>query len=212
MDAARDLFARDGYEAMSMRKLAETIEYSPTAIYAYFKDKEDLLRQICRDDFDKFQQRTVAASSSTDPVERVLHIGRTYIQFAVENPNHFRRMFLIPPELEPTQEDLELKGDPTRDGYAYFRSTVAEAVREGRFRKELKNDVELITQTLWAAVHGVAAICVTYRNDAWVSLKSNEDLIQAMTSSILRGMLNDDDRFLQKPSPRKVSPRKAGAK
>ena len=52
LDAARDLFARDGYDAVTMRKIAEAIEYSPTAIYLHFKDKDTLVRELCNADFD----------------------------------------------------------------------------------------------------------------------------------------------------------------
>src|SRR5215213_11936500 len=52
LDAARDLFASQGYEAVSMRKIAEAIEYSPTAIYVHFDDKADLMRELCIRDFE----------------------------------------------------------------------------------------------------------------------------------------------------------------
>jgi len=48
MDAARDLFAREGVEAVSMRRIADAIEYSPTAIYVHFRDKEHLFQEIVR--------------------------------------------------------------------------------------------------------------------------------------------------------------------
>jgi AcrR family transcriptional regulator len=56
MDAARDLFARDGVEAVSMRKIAEAIEYSPTAIYLHFADKDALLEELCANDFGSLAQ------------------------------------------------------------------------------------------------------------------------------------------------------------
>jgi len=48
LDAARELFLAEGYEGVSMRKVAEKIEYSPTAIYIHFKDKDDLFRTVPR--------------------------------------------------------------------------------------------------------------------------------------------------------------------
>ena len=47
LDAARELFATEGYEAVTMRRIADRIEYSPTAIYFHFKDKESLVRELC---------------------------------------------------------------------------------------------------------------------------------------------------------------------
>ena len=51
LDAARELFIAEGYEGVSMRKVADRIEYTPTTIYGYFADKEDLFRQLCHEDF-----------------------------------------------------------------------------------------------------------------------------------------------------------------
>jgi AcrR family transcriptional regulator len=193
MDAARDIFAREGFEAVSMRRIAEAIEYSPTAIYAHFEDKEDLFRQICMDDFDRYQQTQAAAMAVADPVARIVAMGKTYIRFAIEHPNHFRRMFLDPPFVTPSEEQLARKGDPSQDGYAAFRGTVAEAIAAKRFRAELGDDVDLLTQTLWAAVHGVAAILVVHSNDkTWVELQPAEKLIETTVHGILHGLLARD--------------------
>ena len=51
LDAARELFVQEGYDAVSMRKIAEKIEYSPTAIYLHFKDKRSVLIALCDEDF-----------------------------------------------------------------------------------------------------------------------------------------------------------------
>ncbi len=67
LDAARELFAELGYEAVTMRKIAERIEYSPTAIYFHFKDKDALMRELCEMDFSTLAQqfRTIARDRRT---------------------------------------------------------------------------------------------------------------------------------------------------
>ena len=60
LDAARTLFMKDGYDAVSMRKIAEAIEYSPTAIYQYFPDKTTLVLALCEADFREWGQRFFA--------------------------------------------------------------------------------------------------------------------------------------------------------
>ena len=57
LDAARELFAEQGYDAVTMREIADRIEYSPTAIYFHFKDKEALLRELCDTDFATLARR-----------------------------------------------------------------------------------------------------------------------------------------------------------
>src|SRR5688500_7778664 len=119
IDAARDLFAREGYEAVSMRRIADAIEYSPTAIYLHFQDKLDLLQQICQSDFVALAMELVELQKVADPVERIRRMGHGYIRFAVTHPNHYRLMFMT-----PIQFDEELaakdpnKGDLDRDSYA----------------------------------------------------------------------------------------------
>src|SRR4051794_31634463 len=81
MAAARDLFAREGYEAVSMRRIAEVIEYSPTAIYVHFKDKDALFRELCAHDFGRLAEVFAQLSRVADPVERVRQIGLAYVRF-----------------------------------------------------------------------------------------------------------------------------------
>ena len=71
MDAARRMIVQQGCEALSMRKLAEAIEYSPTAIYDYFKDKDALIQEICRTDFARLASMSREASAIEDPIERI---------------------------------------------------------------------------------------------------------------------------------------------
>ena len=61
LDAARELFVRDGYESVSMRKIADKIEYSPAAIYTYFKDKDEILDCLCEETFLQLHQHQLAA-------------------------------------------------------------------------------------------------------------------------------------------------------
>src|SRR5216684_2295069 len=72
LDAASELFVRDGYENVSMRRIADKIEYSPTTIYIYFKDKAELLEQVCKETFGRLVQRlSKIMEQPGDPVERL---------------------------------------------------------------------------------------------------------------------------------------------
>src|SRR2546430_6761455 len=92
--AARALFASEGYGAVSMRRIAEAIEYSPTAIYVHFADKDALMREICRDDFDRLSGAFAELANLADPVERIRGVGRAYVEFGTQYPNHYRLMFM----------------------------------------------------------------------------------------------------------------------
>src|SRR5499433_4320610 len=79
LDAARELFITEGFEGVSMRKVAEKIEYSPTAIYVHFADKQELFRELCHQDYARLAEVFQSSVMSTDPTERLKQIGAIYI-------------------------------------------------------------------------------------------------------------------------------------
>src|ERR1051325_9122200 len=89
LDAARELFAKEGYENVSMRKVAEKIEYSPTTIYLYFESKADLLYFICEETFAKLHKKMESLNEGCDDPLDCLRKGmRAYIEFGLRHPNH----------------------------------------------------------------------------------------------------------------------------
>jgi AcrR family transcriptional regulator len=206
MNAARELFAREGYDAVSMRKIAEAIEYSPTAIYVHFKDKEDLFGELCREDFGRLSDAFKELAQVKDPVERIRRLGDNYVRFAIQYPNHYRLMFMTS-HVHAAGEEIQCgKGNPDEDGYAFLRAAVTEAIEQDRFRRAFEN-IELATQTLWAMAHGIASLQITKGNDPWVDWRPIDERATAGLDAILRGMLADATSA--KPS-RKM--RKAGAR
>jgi AcrR family transcriptional regulator len=189
LDAARDLFLEYGYEGVTMRKVAERIEYSTTAIYLHFADKETLFRELCNVDFLHLAERFQEAAQIANPVERLRKCTEIYIRFAVDHPNHYRLMFMTPkPVATAGEEALANKGDPNKDSYAFLLSLVRSAIAAGSFRPEYRS-AELIAQTLWAAVHGVASLEITHRCDVWVEWTPLHLRTQAMLDGILNGLL-----------------------
>src|SRR5207247_4153004 len=86
LDAARELFVREGIENVSIRKIAERIEYSPGTIYLYFNDKAEILQTLCQETFSKLQQKMQAIKDDTADTLGSLRRGmRTYIEFGLEN-------------------------------------------------------------------------------------------------------------------------------
>jgi AcrR family transcriptional regulator len=193
LDAARELFITEGYEGVSMRKVAEKIEYSPTAIYVHFKDKDDLFHELCHEDYARLAAEFQSANLPSDPIERIRAIGQTYINFGLHYPNHFKLMFMTPnPQKfsELDERDKDVKGNPEKDSYAFLMQTVHEALAMGVFRDELKN-ADLIAQTLWGAVHGVVALQIAKSHDAWVDWQPIQERVQVMLDSTLRGLLKE---------------------
>jgi len=186
LDAARELFVGDGYDAVTMRRIAQRIEYSPTAIYLHFRDKEDLLREIVAQDFAALAAHFQKVAAIQDPVERLGACGRAYVDFGVANPQSFMMMFVLPrPQVEP-KESAHF-GDPQHDAYAFLRFCVDACMRDGRFRPDL-DDPELIAQVLWAAMHGIAALHIGHANDRGLPMKKPEVATDLMLDTLMRGM------------------------
>jgi AcrR family transcriptional regulator len=187
MDAARRVFAVVGYDRASLRQIAESIDYSTTAIYVHFRDKADLLTQLMRSDFMLLAEQCRKLASVKDPIERVRKIGRVYIKFAVEHPHHYRLMFQSPASDKAACVDADEagRGNPDVDAYAMLKATVQEAIDAGRL---VESDAELVAQTFWAGVHGVASLAIDKEGDAWVNFRSLEARTKLMLDALLAGL------------------------
>jgi AcrR family transcriptional regulator len=184
LDAARELFARHGYEGVSVRGIAEKIEYSPTVIYQHFKDKETLIKELCYEDFGQLADALQATLKIADPVEGVRKCGEEYMRFAISHPNHYRLMFMTPaPARDDEAERLELQGKPESDAYTLLRLLVQKAAAEGRLRDTNAN-IDLVAQTLWAGVHGVIALHIILGCDDWTPWRSLEERATAMLDTL----------------------------
>jgi len=183
LDAARALFVKHGYESVTMRKIAERIEYSPTAIYLHFKDKETLIGELCRHDFRAFGERFLELTKVADPIERLKKAGWAYLDFAVEHPQQYQLMFMTPPlpGTEPRSGESE---DPAQNTYLFLRATVAQAVAEGRLKPGLK-DIDLIAQTIWATTHGVVSLEIAKCDVGWVAWRPLRRRMQALMDMVL---------------------------
>jgi len=197
LNAARELFAKRGYEAVTMREIARVVEYSPTALYAHFVDKEALFRDLCRQDFSDFAQSLLREVSSVDdPVEQLCHAGIMYLSFAEHYPEHYRLMFLAEhPDIQPTAEE---RNDPTHNAYLFLHALVTELIDSGALRPELE-DADLVAQTVWAAVHGAAALDVTRKQTAlWLDMRPRAERFRATLELVLRGLLRNPEQQLAK--------------
>jgi len=191
LDAARELFVTEGYEGVSMRRVAEKIEYSPTAIYVHFADKQELFHELCQQDYARLAEVFQSSAMSSDPIERLRQIGSTYTEFGVRYPNHYKFMFMTPhPPHEPDEEDREIMGNPEVDAYAFLKWAVQQAIDAGRLREELQ-DAELISQTLWASVHGVISLNIAKCSDPWVDWRPLQARAEMMLDVTLRGLVRN---------------------
>src|SRR3954452_20667840 len=95
IDAALEVFAKQGVEGVTMRALADAIEYTPPVIYAHFRDKDAIIQELCYRQL-RSLAKALASVLSVLAVERHSRIAHVYVDFAEKFPSHFRFLFLTP--------------------------------------------------------------------------------------------------------------------
>ncbi len=179
MDAARELFVAEGYTSVSMRKIANKIGYSPTTIYLYFKDKGDLLHQICEQTFAHLARNIKSIQQLSDnPLEKLRSGLREYVHFGLKNPSQYEIVFISPLPHQFENEYVESNGKAAFDT---MRDVVGECI-SGDLLKT--NDVELISQTLWAGIHGITSILIKHENFPFVE---RDKLIDNVIDTLIAG-------------------------
>jgi AcrR family transcriptional regulator len=185
LEAARELFVRRGYEATTMRAIAERVEYTPTAIYHHFRDKEALLTELCELDFRALAQAFQRIGQVPDPVERLGRIGAAYVEFAIAHPMQYQLMFMT---RRPPLKNGKAHTDPSEDAYAFLRQTCSEMVATGRLRPELQDPDEL-AQMAWSACHGLVSLHIVKGHDKAIDWRDVRATAQRSGEAMIRGIL-----------------------
>ena len=153
--AAGELILAKGYEAFSLRQVAERIGYSATTIYLYFENKDALVAAVIDEGFTRFL-RALEAVDTPDPKARVADLCRAYVRFARANPIYYRLMFMHRPDLVALAE----AGNPGKfhASFEVLQDAVQRAIDAGAIRP---GDARGYSFVLWALVHGVASLAIT---------------------------------------------------
>ena len=157
LDTARKLFLANGYEGLSLRQVAEQIGYTPTTIYLYFEDKDDLLFAVVDQAYDQFTadlQRAYATTS--DPRERLRALAEAYITFGRQNPEAYQMMFMQRP-------DFLLKWKTgTKQPRAVSLLILKEAVQQAQEAGVVREgNSDVVSDIFWAAAHGAVSLAIT---------------------------------------------------
>lgn len=169
LEAARDLLAEGGIDALSMRAVAARVGVSATAIYNYFENKQALVESVISIGFERFDNylREAVADRPMGSPERLQALGEAYIRFALENREYFRVLFATQTELPRDIEEL-----PEGSGYGLFRQSVIDAMEVGTIRQ---TDPDLVVLYLWTLVHGLVTLLLGCKPNARCR-HSGEDL------------------------------------
>ena len=156
VEAAHKLVQEEGYEGLTIRKLAKRVGYAPMSVYSYFADKQDILFALAEDAFETLARR-IEEHPSDDPVEALQAVMTEYAAFGLGNPNEYRTVFMTektrPPEGQSFQEMHE--ANPAMKALI---SRVEACVAAGK----LQGDARAIATMLWAVGHGTISLLITF--------------------------------------------------
>lgn len=181
--AARALFLEVGYEAFTMRKLAARVGCSAGNLYRYFPSREALFRGLIDESFAELNDTLVGSvvARTGDAVVRLKRGMRAYVEFGLRHPDAYRVAFLV---RRPAQHGAI---EP-HAAFDVLRAIVGECVATRRFRAV---DVDLASQTVWTAIHGLTSLLIQLPQFPWVE---HDALVAAVVDNAVAGFVRPGKR------------------
>jgi AcrR family transcriptional regulator len=185
LEAAERIFVAEGYEGATIRKIADEVGVSSTALYMHFRDKDEILHEICLVAMQALlEQNSEIAARPADAVTRLRLMLEAYVAMGLEHPNAYLLVFVA-----PTRET----GSPTQLAtaeigakcYERYSGVVREIAAEGRLRM---GDADSAAQALWASCHGLVTLLITRPGVAWAP---TEVLTKLTVEGLLHGLVAD---------------------
>ena len=185
LTAASELFVAEGVQSVSMRRIAEKIEYAPSTIYLYFKDKEELLHTICREVFEELTAILAEIHSrGLAPLDQLRAGLRAYVDFGLEHPNHYLLVF------GPAMYE-EVPGEPSPEDVAgvkafdQLRQTIQYGISTGAIRQA---DVDVLSQTIWMMLHGITDLLIISKDVPNFPWADQESVISCGLDAIIQSV------------------------
>lgn len=181
--AAREIFSLDGYGNFSMRKLASRIGYSPTTIYLYFKDKDEILFCLCEEFYVELHQTILKiVGENNDLLATLRRVLLAYVSFGLANPEQYRVAFFTNPSVYGSPATYMKNDTMSRRAYLHYRDLVAACSAAGVL---ISMDGDTLAQVLWAGVHGVVSAALHTRD---FPLVDPAILADVMVTGLLTGL------------------------
>ncbi|WP_292225349.1 TetR/AcrR family transcriptional regulator [Brevundimonas sp.] len=180
--AAERIFVEFGYEGATIRKIAEEVGLSSTALYMHFADKGEILQEICRVAFEELIASTENLASEDRPPEvRLRGMIDAYVDFGFANPNAYRLIYLTRP-VEARDGAQTLAQELGYNVFVAFEDVVAQTVASGR----MSGEPRAIAQSIWAAAHGVVSLMITKTYFPWAD---RQLVVDTTLDAVFAGLL-----------------------
>jgi AcrR family transcriptional regulator len=183
LHAAERIFIREGYHGATIRKIADEVGVSSTALYMHFRDKSEILVEICELAFGQLiAQNEEIGALPLDPVARVRRMLDAYMGFGLANPNAYQLVFASPPGALAEDKRTAMNALGMRC-FESFAAAVREVAEAGR----LRGDAAVAAQLSWSAAHGLVTLLITQPQFQWT--ETPERLKALMLDAVFDGLL-----------------------
>jgi len=185
LNSAAELFLKEGYQNVSMRKIADRIEYAPSTIYLYFKDKAELCQTICVETFEKLTAELKGiARLGLPPEEELRRSLRSYIEFGLGHPQEYLFTFCTPAPVgdEFSQGNFDAVMKSGMEAFDLLRKGLSTCMAVGVIRTQ---NVELAAQLVYAMIHGLTSLLVL---NCGFPFLEREVLIDGLIDHVVRGL------------------------
>ena len=185
LKVAERIFVAEGYEGATIRRIAEEVGVSSTALYMHFTDKGCILQEICSETFrDLLARNQEIASRPVDPVVRTRMMLEAYMRWGLANPNAYQLVYCAPGPVS-TEPMPVGTAEMSRQCYDIFADVVRQIAAEGRLRT---GTADTAAQVLWMACHGIVALRIGRLQVEWTA---QDELMRVALDGLLNGLLVD---------------------
>ena len=157
---ARELFLLKGFEATTIRNIAEKIEYSPSTIYQHFKDKNEIFYTLHTESFIELVKQMKRSDLHENPLEQLIALGKIYIQFAEDNPELYDLMFIMEAPIDFLNLLDETQWIEGKTAFDYLKSVISACIDKGLIKE---TDVDSLAYLIWSTVHGMVTLSFSKR-------------------------------------------------
>lgn len=183
LEAAERIFVEEGYEGATIRRIAEAVGVSSTALYMHFPDKRAILLEICRVAFEEMiAANHEVGALQAPPEEKIRRLLAIYADFAVRHPNAYALVYMTRPQ-EAAQGTEDVAQQVGMELYELFLRPVRELAAQGRLRYE----PDAAGQVLWAGVHGLVSLWIT---KPWFEWGDRDRMVAVTIDSLFDGLLS----------------------
>lgn len=155
--AAHTLFLKRGFASVSIRSIADTIEYSPAVIYLYFKDKNEIFYALQGEAFKAFNAFIADVETVADPFNQLLLFARKYMEFSVRYEPYYTIMFIA--ESPSHNENVSDWKEGSR-AYERLAKIIQACKNSGRFKNE---ETRILSFSIWSYMHGMCSLSLRNR-------------------------------------------------